>query len=158
MNHLEQLISEWLEFKGYIVRRNIRVGKIVHGAYVGELDVVAYHPTTKHILHVEPSYSTSSWDKRDILFTKKFDAGKKYINKEVFPWIDALLPVERWAVLWGSSKIHRIIGGGKVIPVPDLYKRIAQDVRAIPPGSSIPEKFPLLRTMQFTLLWVTGEI
>jgi hypothetical protein len=25
-NHLEQLVAKWLEFKGYFVRRNVKVG------------------------------------------------------------------------------------------------------------------------------------
>ncbi len=34
-NHLEQLISEWLEFKGYFVHRNVKVGKLAHGGHAG---------------------------------------------------------------------------------------------------------------------------
>lgn len=52
-NHLEQLISEWPEFKGFFVRRNVRVGKLAGGGYEGELDIVAYHPQDKSALHIE---------------------------------------------------------------------------------------------------------
>ena len=65
MNHLEQLISEWLEFKGFFVRRNVKVGKLQHGGHAGELDVVAYHPDTKCVLHIEPSIDSYDWAKRE---------------------------------------------------------------------------------------------
>jgi hypothetical protein len=29
-NHLEQLVAEWLEFKGYFVRRNVNEDKGAH--------------------------------------------------------------------------------------------------------------------------------
>jgi len=32
-NHLEQLVAEWLEFKGYFVRRNVKVGKLPRGGH-----------------------------------------------------------------------------------------------------------------------------
>ena len=35
-NHLEQLISEWLEFRGYFVRRNVKVGKLWPGGQTKE--------------------------------------------------------------------------------------------------------------------------
>ena len=33
MNHLEQLIVEWLEFNGYFVRRNVKVSKLSQGGF-----------------------------------------------------------------------------------------------------------------------------
>ena len=38
-NHLESLVAEWYEFRGYFVRRNIRVGKRSKGGYECELCV-----------------------------------------------------------------------------------------------------------------------
>jgi hypothetical protein len=35
MNYIEQLISEWYEYKGYYVRRNIKVGRRKSGGYDG---------------------------------------------------------------------------------------------------------------------------
>lgn len=32
-NYLEQLASEWYEFQGYFVRRNIRVGRRLEGGH-----------------------------------------------------------------------------------------------------------------------------
>jgi hypothetical protein len=55
MNHLETLTAEWLNYNGYFVRTAVRVGKRSLGGYVGELDVVAFHPALLHFLHVECS-------------------------------------------------------------------------------------------------------
>lgn len=78
-NHLEQLIAEWYEYQGYFVRRNILVGKRAKGGYECELDIVAFHPLTKHLVHIEPSLDANSWAVREARFKRKFDAGRKYI-------------------------------------------------------------------------------
>lgn len=44
VNHLEQIIAEWLEYQGYFVRRNLKVGRRRNGGYDCELDVVGFHP------------------------------------------------------------------------------------------------------------------
>lgn len=158
-NHLEQLISEWLEFKGYFVRRNVKIGKLAHGGYEGELDIVAYHPLDNHLVQIEPSTDSHTWEKREVRFRKKFDAGRKYIIADILPWLPHNKRFEQWAVLWASNSNHHEVGGGRVIPVWDLYRMIACDVLVIgnPIGKAIPEQFPLLRTMQYTLNWATPD-
>lgn len=158
-NHLEQLVAEWLEYKGYFVRRNVKVGKLAHGGFEGELDIVAYHPIDNHLIHIEPSIDAHTWVKREQRFQKKFGAGRKYIISEIFPWLPHNKTFEQWAVLWGSDKNHSIVGGGKVIPVWSLYRKIAKDIIAVgsPAGNAISEQFPLLRTMQYTLHWATPD-
>jgi len=44
MNHLEGIISEWLENTGYIVARNHKVGRLVKGGWGGELDTCVHIP------------------------------------------------------------------------------------------------------------------
>jgi len=56
MSHLEALIAEYYDWKGYLVKRNIKVGRLKHGGWEMELDVVAYDPNTKHLIHLEPSF------------------------------------------------------------------------------------------------------
>lgn len=56
MNHLETLIKQYYEWRGYIVRSNVKVGRLRHGGWAGELDIVAYHPVSEHLLHLEPSF------------------------------------------------------------------------------------------------------
>ena len=158
-NHLEQLVAEWLEFKGYFVRRNVRGGKLLHGGHEGELDIVAYHPVDKHLIQIEPSIDAHTWEKREQRFKKKFDAGQKHIISEIFPWLPHNKKFEQWAVLWGSDKNHSEVGGGKMVPIWKLYRIIAKDIIAIgpPAGNAIPEQFPLLRTMQYTLHWAASD-
>lgn len=159
-NHLEQLIAEWLEYKGYFIRRNVKVGKLAHGGYEGELDIVAYHPVDNHLIHIEPSIDAQKWENRETRFRKKFDAGQNYIIKDVLPWIPHNKRFEQWAVLWASDKSYKEIGGGKVIPIWTLCQMIAHDIMTISNevgNKTIPEQFPLLRTMQFTLNWATPE-
>lgn len=158
-NHLEQLVAEWLEHKGYFVRRNIKVGRLSHGGFEGELDIVAYHPVENLLLHVEPSIDAHTWAKREVRFRKKFDAGRKYIIADIMPWLPHNKTFEQWAVVWGSDVNHPEIGGGKVVPIWKLYRLIAKDIAALgkAAGNAIPETFPLLRTMQYTLFWVTSD-
>jgi hypothetical protein len=122
-------------------------------------DIVAYHPVKNHLLQVEPSIDPHTWEKREARFRKKFDAGRKYIISEIFPWLPHNKRFEQWAVLYASSRNHAEVGGGKVVPIWDLYRKIARDIVAVgdPSGHAIPEQFPLLRTMQYTLRWATRE-
>jgi Holliday junction resolvase-like predicted endonuclease len=60
-NFLEEIVAEWLEYKGYIVKRNERVGRRAAGGHEGELDVVGFNPKTKHLVHIETSTDADSW-------------------------------------------------------------------------------------------------
>jgi len=157
MNHLEQLVAEWLEFKGYFIRRNVKVGRLPHGGHEGELDVVAYHPIENRLIHIETSTDAGTWLKREERFKKKFETGHKYIIPEILPWLPHNKTFEQWAVLWGSDRHHPTIGGGKVVPVRKLYRMIAEDIVALEKkgNRAVPEQFPLLRTMQYTLRYAT---
>jgi len=46
MSHLESLIVEYLDWQGYLVRRNTKVGRLKHGGWEMELDVIGYNPHT----------------------------------------------------------------------------------------------------------------
>lgn len=154
MNHLEQLISEWYEFRGYFVRRNIMVCKRKKGGYKGELDIVAFNSEKNHLIHIEPSSDANSWAKREKNFRKKFDVGKRYITSEIFPGFK-LPTIEQWAVLPASDTNHKTIGGGKVVPIKKLYQMITKYIKenGPPETNAIPEQFPLLRTIQFTVYY-----
>lgn len=43
MYHLEAWIAEHLEWQGYLVRRSTKVGRLKHGGWEMELDVIAFH-------------------------------------------------------------------------------------------------------------------
>lgn len=125
MTHLEKLVRQFYEWRGYIVRSNIKVGKLSHGGWAGELDIVAYHPLTQHLIHLEPSIDANSWAKREERFQKKFGFGKQYIHKDIFPWLDPSTPLEQVAVLITGSR--PTLAGGKVISI-DQFMR---DVRKV---------------------------
>ncbi len=126
-NHLEQLIAEWYEFKGYFVRRNVNVGKRPNGGYECELDVVAFNPRERKLVHIEPSLDCHSWDKREIRFKSKFAAGKKYIPT-LFDGLDVPVEIEQFAVLLYASKTNKqTIGGGKIMLVPELLRKSLTD-------------------------------
>ncbi len=41
MTHLEQLVYEYYDWSGYLVKHNIHVGRLSHGGYEMELDIIA---------------------------------------------------------------------------------------------------------------------
>jgi hypothetical protein len=62
MSHLETLVAEYLEWQGYLIRRNTKVGRLKHGGWEMELDIVGYHPKSLELVHYEPSIDALSWD------------------------------------------------------------------------------------------------
>jgi hypothetical protein len=83
VSHLEDLLCEYYDWQGYIVRRNVKVGRLGHGGWEGELDIVAYHPKTCDLVHLEPSIDALPWTTRQPRFARKFKVGAKYIFTEV---------------------------------------------------------------------------
>ncbi len=150
MNHLEQLVSEWYEFQGYFVRRNVHVGKRANGGWECELDVVAFNPTRKHLVHIEPSMDANSWPKREERYLKKFEAGRKYIP-ELFSGIEIPDHIEQIALFGlGSKKNNLTLAGGHVWLVPDLLLQITETLGKLRiEKAAVSEQFPLLRTIQF---------
>ena len=73
-NFLEELAAEWYEYKGYFIRRNVLVGKRPAGGHECELDVVGFHPETRHLVHIEASMDAAKWEERERRFQKKFGA------------------------------------------------------------------------------------
>lgn len=151
MNHLETLVRQFYEWQGYIVRGNVRVGRLPRGGWEGELDVVAYHPISKHLIHLEPSINASSWATREKIFTKKFNNGKKYIYKSVFPWLDNKTPLEQVAILFNAGQ--STVGGGDVESIDAFVDRIKEKIQGEGRvgANAIPEEFGLLRTIQMVI-------
>lgn len=151
MNHLESLVAEWHEYRGYFVRRNVHVGKRAGGGYECELDIVAFHPHRKHLIHIEPSMDANTWDKREERYAKKFAAGRKYIPK-MFEGIDIPLDIEQVALfgLGSAYKPRDKVGGGRVMMMPEFLAEVVSGLRKKRiEREAIPEQYPLLRTIQF---------
>ena len=151
-NFLEQLVAEWYEYKGYFVRRNVPVGKPGKRRYESELDLIAFKPAARHLVHIEPSLDAESWEKRERLFRKKFEAGRKYIP-ELFREYDLPDEIEQIAILVFASKSnHPTLGGGKVLLISDLMRQIMEDLGdKKTAANAVPEHHPILRTLQFVI-------
>ena len=64
-NHLESLVAEWYELRGYFIRRNVQVGKLPKGGYECELDVVGFHPEQRSLVQIESSLDADGWAVRE---------------------------------------------------------------------------------------------
>jgi len=152
-NFLEQLVAEWYEYTGYFVRRNVNVGKRSKGGYISELDVVAFNPKSRHLVHVEPSMDAHSWEKREKRFRAKFDAGREFIPS-LFPGLRLPDPEQIALLVFASDQQHSQVGGGKVVPIKDFMYKIRTDPDwgvALHSVATrvVPEQYVILRTLQF---------
>lgn len=150
MNFLEDLVAEWYEFRGYFVRRNVNVGKRPAGGWECELDVVAFHPAQKHLVHIEPSMDSNSWETRAARFEKKFAAGRKYIPK-LFAGVDVPTEIKQIALFGlGSRANYPTLAGGRVLLIADLLQEIVAGlITQRVERAAVSEQFPRLRTVQF---------
>jgi hypothetical protein len=152
MYFLEQLTSEWLEYRGYFVRRHVRVeGQEADGDDC-ELDVVAFHPGTKHLLHVEASMDASTWRVRDRRYRQKFDAGREHIPT-MFEGSVPVQPVDQVALFgFGTRAGHGAVAGGRVLFADELMDEIRLDLRDRPAlAQHVSERFVCLRTIQLAI-------
>lgn len=151
-NFLEQLVAEWYEYRGYFVRRNVPVGRRAKGGHEAELDLVAFNPETRHLVHLEPSMDSESWETRERRFRKKFDAGREHIP-ELFPGLEVPEEIEQIAILIFASKAnHPTLGGGEVVLVSDLMREIMEELSDKKISeNSVPEHHTLLRTLQLVV-------
>ena len=149
VNFLEQLIAEWYEYQGYYIRRNVKVGPRLRGGYEGELDVVAFHPNLKRLVHLEASSDTSSWEERETKFRRKFETGRKYAST-LFPGLDVGDAIEQFAVFaYASTKNVKHVGGGRVVLLSDLLTEILSLLKSRSfMNQAVPEHQSLLRTLQ----------
>lgn len=149
-NYLEQLVSEWYEYQGYFVRKNILVGKRKAGGYEGELDVVAFHPEMNKLVHIEPSMDTKSWPEREKRYKKKFSAGKKYIPK-LFVGMKTPKKITQIALFGNMGKNpKRSLAGGRVVTLREFLKEICDNTESHSTAKNIiPETYTILRTIMF---------
>jgi len=149
-NFLEQLTREWYEYQGYFVRQNVNVGPRAKGGYECELDVVAFHPKTQHLVHIEPSMDANSWATRERRYKKKFAAGRKYIPA-LFDGIEMPDKIEQIALLvFASTKNHSSLGGGRLMILDELLSNILDGLAETGiEKSAVPEQLPIVRTLQF---------
>lgn len=146
MNHLEQLVAEWLQYRGYFVRVSVQVGKRAQGGFEGELDVVGMDLATNHFIYVECSLDADSWPKRHERFAAKFERGRGFI-KDVFRGMTVPDVLEQVVVLQFASGSVREVGGARLVLVRELIHEINDGLKGTSPQSSaVPSNLPLLRT------------
>lgn len=157
MPHLEDLISEYLDWQGFLVRRNRKVGRLKHGGWEMELDLVGYRPASpgipESLVHYEPSIDALSWERRETRYQKKIKAARKYIFTEVFPWLGTVRPaIQHYAVFINHPKNRHEVAGFTIISIDELMAtiRAAVDREGIMSRKAIPEQYPLLRTLQLS--------
>ena len=152
MRHLESLIAEYLEWQGFLVKRNLKIGRRERGGWEMELDVVGLNPKTKTIVHYEPSIDAQTWDKRLVRYEKKFQIARKYMFKEVFDWLPETTRIEQIAVFYNHPRGRDTIAGAKIMSIDELMAEIRDEVCKRGPmiSNAISEQYPLLRTIQMS--------
>ena len=149
MNHLEQLVAEWLQYKGYYVRTSVQVGPRLRGGFEGELDVVGVNPTLRHLIHVECSLDTQSSEVRNKKFAKKFECGRKYVNKVFNGLVLPERPDQIALLQFATSKTTAEIGGARLVTVRQFIREIFDGLKGTSPATkAVPSTLPLLRTLQ----------
>lgn len=152
MSHLESLIVEYLDWQGYLVRRNTKVGRLKHGGWEMELDVIGYNPHTGDLVHYEPSVDAHSWEIRESRYTKKFETARKLIFSEVFSWLPSATPLRQIAVFPSHPKNRNSIAGGQILSIDELVAEIRSKVIScgVACKNAISENYPLLRVLQLS--------
>ncbi len=158
-NFLEELIYEYLDFKGCFVKRNIKLRKRKKGGFDREIDILALDTRNCIVYHIETSFATNkSWDQTIEDFKrKKFDIKKKEYaqlvglktNKIQIIKVAILLNVPKQ-----KEERNRFKKETKSIlySVEEIIKEIKEYITSCfenPLKEAIPEKYPLLRTIQF---------
>jgi hypothetical protein len=103
----------------------VKVGKRAKGGWDGELDIVAFHPSRQHFLHIECSFDAHTWEVRETKFGKKFAIGKQYA-RELFSGMSLPTSLDQVIVHGYASAParHRALGGGRLITSEELVAEI----------------------------------
>ena len=148
MEYLQQLATEWYEYQGYFVHTDLWVGLEADGSYECDLEVVAFHPIRRHLLHIEPSLDLLSWKDKEEHFQIKFAAGRKYLHRMFGN--EPRIHFEQLALVSATEQLPHTIAGAKLVRVSDLLGEIFAALSAFPISEwLVPEQWPLLRTLQF---------
>ena len=149
MNFLESLAAEWYGYQEYFVRSNIRTGKLPHGGYSAELDVLAYSPIKGELLHIETSSDAESWSVRKNRILKKFRFSHEQYEKLFNVKVDK---VRKIAICGFSFKSGGLRWGDiEVMTVREFVRDISEKLSLKDPmREAVPESYPLLRAIQMS--------
>ena len=166
MNFLEKLVAEWYEYKGYFVMCNIPVedDNRRQGGIIGEIDVLAFHPTGLNgegaeIIHIETSSDSYTWEKRVKIFKKKFSEKERvYYEKLKLP---KNCKIKRMVYLFCSNKpkddnkeYFEKETKAQLKTVHQFLEEIVEhflENEKTGKKLTVPEKFPLLRAIQLAI-------
>lgn len=156
-NFLEQLAAEYYSYLGYFVKTNVKFGLRNSGGWKGEMDVVAYHPESLTLLHIETSMDADSWGHRYNMFKRKFSTAESYYRK-IFKF--KIKKIEKMAIV-GLSVPRQQPDLWKIVPVkyiPHFIQEITDYLSQFSPLThAIPENFSLLRAIQFAIHFDKGK-
>lgn len=148
-NFLEQLTAEYYSHMGYFVRTNIKYGLRKKGGYEGEMDVVAFHPESLSLLHIETSMDANSWEKRKSKFQKKFSTASTYYYK-LFKF--EIKNIEKMVIVGFNPPREDFWSVAPVKSIPDFVGEVADYLSQFNPlNQAVPESYPLLRAIQFAI-------
>jgi hypothetical protein len=148
VDYLQQLATEWYEYQGYFVHRDLWIGLEADGSYECELDLVAFHPLRRHLVQIETSFDLLDWKEKEQHFTQKFEAGRKYLHRSF--GAESRVHLDQIALVVGNDDAPRVIAGAKVERLVDLLAAIITELQSFAMAESpIPGQWPLLRTLQF---------
>lgn len=148
-NYLVELVSEWYEFQGFLVRRNVSIKRSDRSGPV-RLDVLALHPAQNLIVHVEASMDSDSWQMREQRFRKKFRAGDQYVEGLAAGMKKKPVLQQIALLVYAREARRKTLGGGKLVLMPQfLYGIIDELAQYRVEKQIVPEHLPLLRTLQF---------
>ena len=153
MNFLEQLAAEWFEYSGYFVRTNVKARKRSAGGWDSELDILAYRPSSKLLLHIETSGDSESWAQRK----KRFVSKKFVFSKTEYEGIlsSAIDQIRKIAIVGWSRNPQAELNWGddiEVLTVPNFLAEIINTLQGRDfMSEAVPEGYPILRTIQMIL-------
>ncbi|OEF98273.1 hypothetical protein [Desulfuribacillus alkaliarsenatis] len=160
-NFLETLLTQWYVYQGYFVKNNVNFGKRSNGGYEGEIDVLAYDPINKKLVHIETSNDSKTWEKRVDIINKKFNAASFHYSS-ILPSVH-FNSVDKIAIYSLNQSIDKkylsnLDKNITVKSIPEVFKEISISLKdKSPRKEAVSETFPLLRAIQFTSNYGYGK-
>ncbi len=141
-NFLEHLAAEWYQYKEYLVWRNVPVGK-------SDLDIVAFKPREKHVVHVETQMGT---DHVEQTCKRKFENGRNHIPSMLSGLLCEGVTFEGLnfeQILLVDDVKEKCFGGGRIQNVSTFLKPIIHEFGDPEKAKNVPEQFPILRAFWY---------
>lgn len=149
MNFLESLAAEWYGYNGYFVRSNVRTNKLPQGGYGAELDVLAYSPTEKELVHIETSSDALVWPEREKRMRKKFRLPHEVYEKVFNVKVEKVRKIAVCGFSYQSNGLRW--SDIEVKTVREFICEIWEALSAIDyMRKCVPESYPLLRAIQMS--------